>query len=48
MEEIVVAQLPSTLVSEGEIDGKKVKYVTFEEAIKEILETVREIKKTVG
>lgn len=45
---VVVQQLPSQIVSEGEVNGKKVKFITVEEAIKEILEDVKHIKKTVG
>lgn len=48
MKEMIVAQLPTQVVSEGEIDGKKTKFITVEEAIKEILEIVRSIKKTTG
>ena len=48
MEIKIVQALPTQEISEIEIEGKKVQLITFEEAIREILETVREIKKTVG
>jgi hypothetical protein len=42
----VVPQLPQVQVREGiDAEGNEVEYVSLEEALTEILETVRELKK---
>ena len=48
MEIKIVQTLPTQEVNEIEIEGKKIQLITFEEAIREILETMRELKKKIG
>lgn len=46
--DIVVNELPTIFTREAEYEGKGVTLVTRDEALTEILKTVREIKKVVG
>ena len=45
---LVVEQLPTQQVVTGEVDGKRIRFITKDEALKEILEIVRDLKVKIG